>query len=105
MFDTLTNQFVQQLRRSGLSDVESRTYAGTRFLYISTENKNQSVNLSQMIQEAAQPLIQDTDFTFECRFVRQSKDRWVYRFHFRVPSKKSFCCGNQCPNCILLSSQ
>lgn len=101
MSDTLEDRLIRRLRAVGFQDVEYRYYAGVPFLYLRVPEKAPS-SLSSSIRRAALPLIRNTDLTFECCYVRSAGDRWVYRFRFRVPDEKSFCCGNHCPDCILL---
>ncbi|PTX58295.1 hypothetical protein C8P63_11742 [Melghirimyces profundicolus] len=107
MSDTLENRFVKRLRAAGFGDTELRTFAGTHFLYLCPRNGETAAatRLSRAIRKAARPLLLHTKLTLECHFVRKAKDRWVYRIRFRVPDEKSFCCGNQCPDCVLLRSR
>lgn len=76
-------------------------YAGVPFLYLHAPKKTLP-RLSSSFRRAALPLIRNAELTFEYQYVRRCKSRWVFRFRFRVPDKKSFCCGNRCPDCIFL---
>jgi hypothetical protein len=80
-----------------------RYFAGTSFLYVVTKDGATRGQVDALIREQAGLLTQETELFYESTFVRKSDHGWVYRFRFRYPEGKSFCCGNQCPDCILLN--
>ncbi|MDR6225267.1 hypothetical protein [Desmospora profundinema] len=85
-------------KESDCQKVMHRVHAGVDFFYFSPSGLHWGERMKRLIT----PLIKDTEVSFECRYVRRSQERDVYRIHFRVPDEKSFCCGNQCMDCILL---
>lgn len=103
MFGTLYVDLIEQLRKTEqCAEVSRRIYAGATFLSIRPRDGWDHKKIDQLIKEHAARLVNNTDLFYECTFVRSSRGRLVFRFRFRVPDTKSFCCGNQCPNCILL---
>jgi hypothetical protein len=82
--------------------IEHRRYVGIDFLYIRPPTPAARAIFEAKVREQADKMVRGTSLFYECHFVRKATDRWVYRFRFRVPDRKSFCCGNRCPDCILL---
>ncbi|WP_212772936.1 hypothetical protein [Polycladomyces abyssicola] len=100
---TLYERLATQLKASPVcADVRLRTFAGVHFLYLQPADGRQPHELDGLLEQMANELIKGTEWSFACHFVRSSGDTRVYRIQFRVPDIKSFCCGNQCPQCILL---
>ncbi|EGK11987.1 hypothetical protein [Kroppenstedtia eburnea] len=100
MSESLEEKLIRRLGALGYRDVEVHIYAGVPFLYLCAP-KETLPRLTSSIRRAALPPIRNHELTFECRYVRRCKNRWVFRFRFRVPDQKSFCCGNRCSDCIL----
>ncbi|MBN2908716.1 hypothetical protein JQC72_04170 [Polycladomyces sp. WAk] len=100
---TLYERFATQLKSSPLlTDVRLRTFAGVHFLYLHPADDRHSHELDGLLEQTAYELVKGTEWSFNCQFVRSSGGTRVYRLQFRVPDVKSFCCGNQCPQCVLL---
>ncbi|OYD08913.1 hypothetical protein [Paludifilum halophilum] len=85
--------------------VTSRTYAGVPFLYILPGKSQDEKKISQSIRRTAAHLTRHTELSWECSYVRTSGEELVYRFRFLYPDQKSFCCGNQCSDCVLQRRQ
>jgi len=83
--------------------LELKQYAGVSFLYVHG-NISRS-DFERFLHEKAKRFIQDTAWQYEFDFIRQARTASVYRFRLRVPDEKSFCCGNECPHCILYRDQ
>lgn len=80
---------------------EHRVYAGVDFFYLTPAGLHWGERMKQLVI----PLLEGTEVSFNCRHIRRSRERSVYRIHFRMPLEKSFCCGNQCVDCILFKNQ
>ncbi|WP_126427617.1 hypothetical protein [Brevibacillus marinus] len=89
--------------RGGNARVEWRTYAGHRFLYVTSTDALS--DLLAVIQREAEALIKGTRIRYRCDYVRSEEKRFVFRFRFLVPQEKMFCCGNQCADCTLRSGR
>ncbi|WP_400163942.1 hypothetical protein ACAF76_012810 [Brevibacillus sp. TJ4] len=101
MLASFYQQFEDTLHRDGrIAQSKWRTYAGQRFFYVNSALC--APELTICLLEAAGRLSHGTRLKPECIYVR-SDDCWhVYRFRFRVPDEKQFCCGNLCDDCFLL---
>src|SRR5690606_37235548 len=80
--------------------IEHRKYVGIDFLYVRPPTPAARATFEEKARAQADKMVRGTPLFYECHFVRTAKDRLVYRFRFRVPDRKSFCCGNQCADCI-----
>ncbi|MCS1350181.1 hypothetical protein [Mechercharimyces sp. CAU 1602] len=80
--------------------IESKRYTGVNFLYITWKGQKKET-LEICLQRCAQQITRRSSLTYQHHFVRQSGDCLIYRFTFFVPNEKSFCCGNECEDCIL----
>lgn len=97
--------FVDQLKSASeqpFQDLEQRMFAGVSFLFVKMDGSVTRQEFENYLQKAAEQFIEGTAWQYEYDYIRTSKTGHIYRFRFRVPDEKSFCCGNQCPNCILL---
>ncbi|WP_460414921.1 hypothetical protein [Planifilum fimeticola] len=82
--------------------IEHRRYVGIDFLYVRPPTTAAKASFESTARKQADKMVLGTPLFYECHFVRTATDRLVYRFRFRVPDRKSFCCGNQCSDCVLL---
>ena len=100
MLASFYQQFVETLHRDKLiAQSNWRTYAGQRFLYVNSPLP--ASVLTKQLLEAAERLSYGTRLKPECIYVRSAENWHVYRFRFRVPDEKQFCCGNLCEDCFL----
>jgi hypothetical protein len=100
---TLYERLAAQLKASPvLTDVRLRTFAGVHFLYVQPSADCHPHDVDGLLKQTADELVKGTEWSFACHFVRATSDTRVDRLQFRVPDVKSFCCGNQCPHCVLL---
>lgn len=103
MLASFYRQFEECLRSEGIIvQSEWRMYAGQRFFYVNSKLPVHS--LTQLLLETGERLSIGTILKPECIYVRSSDPWHVYRFRFRVPDEKQFCCGNLCEDCFLLRS-
>ncbi|MBA4492916.1 hypothetical protein ACFO25_08495 [Paenactinomyces guangxiensis] len=79
-----------------------RQYAGVSFLYVQMGPSASRRDLESFLQREAECFIRGTEWIYQFAYIRTSAAGLIYRFQLRVPDEKSFCCGNQCVNCILL---
>ncbi|SFI99031.1 hypothetical protein SAMN05421852_103154 [Thermoflavimicrobium dichotomicum] len=96
--------FITQLQKMNTKpflQLTNRQFAGMNFLYVILNPNTSQTKFENFLLTEAKRLISGTDWSFEYQYVRTSNQRLVYRFRFRAPEEKSFCCGNQCPHCIL----
>ncbi|MDH4615838.1 hypothetical protein [Brevibacillus sp. AY1] len=101
MLASFYRQFEEWLHLEGIiENSDWRTYAGQRFFYVNSQLPAQS--LTQQLLETGERLSIGTKLKPECIYVRSAEHWHVYRFRFRVPDEKQFCCGNLCENCFLL---
>lgn len=77
-----------------------QTYAGQLFFYVCSTLP--APLLTNQLMETGERLTTDTKLQPECIYVRSDDVQHVYRFRFRVPDEKQFCCGNLCEDCFLL---
>ncbi|MFC4076917.1 hypothetical protein [Salinithrix halophila] len=103
MAETLDEHFLRQLiLGEGCREAFLRNYAGVQFLYILPATAVNHKEIRCLIDEKATDLTRNSARFHECQYVRQSRGWLVFRFRFRFPDEKSFCCGNQCIDCVLL---
>ncbi|MGF9910654.1 hypothetical protein [Brevibacillus porteri] len=101
MLATFYHQFEEALHREKIVTHSSwRTYAGQLFFYVSSTLP--APLLTKQLMETGERLTTDTKLKPECIYVRSDDMQHVYRFRFRVPDEKQFCCGNLCEDCFLL---
>lgn len=82
--------------------LEHKTFAGASFFYIQAEGQSDQKHVESFIEKEAARFTDGTAWQASLSFVRHSERRGlIYRFQLSVPNEKSFCCGNQCPHCIL----
>lgn len=81
-----------------------RPYAGVVFLYASKDEYETRESFEEELQSIAQKLILGTVWNFTFLYIRTSSQAYVYRAQFLAPMEKSFCCGNECPDCVRLKS-
>lgn len=87
-------------------EISRRIHAGITFLSILPKEGATHQEIEQLIGGFASQLVDQTELYYDIHYVRTtSKGRMIFRFRFRVPNEKSFCCGNQCVNCILLRAK
>ena len=100
MLASFYQQMAETLQQGGMI-VNSiwRTYAGQRFFYVNSMLPAPTV--TTCILEVAKHLSSGTRLQPECVYVRSEATWHVYRFRFRVPDEKQFCCGNLCADCVL----
>jgi hypothetical protein len=103
----MVQEFIHRLNKLAhkpFSDLFERQFAGVSFIYVKL-HRHSRTEFENCLQIEARQFIQGTDWSFEFSYIRTYHDLCVYRFQFSVPNEKSFCCGNQCPDCILLKSR
>lgn len=101
---TLLEIFLKKLaqsRNKPFLTLTSRCFAGVSFLYVQLKNGHSQTEWEQFLMDEAKSLIENTVWTFDFRFVRLHGEQLVYRVRFLAPLSKSFCCGNECPDCVL----
>lgn len=100
MLESFYRQFTETLHQGKMVAESSwRTYAGQRFFYVNSTLP--APILTKLLVGAAERLSSGTRLQPECVYVRSDADWHVYRFRFRVPDEKQFCCGNLCEDCFL----
>ncbi len=104
MMESLYSKLVEELGAAEqCTTVSRRIHAGITFLSILPKDGITKQEIEQLIRGAASRLVDRTDLSYDNHYVRTTgQGIIVFRFRFRVPNEKSFCCGNQCVNCILL---
>lgn len=101
MLEKLTAQLVIRLLSANVTeDVTKNTFVGMTFLYITPVNGTGEKEIRSLIAQTADSLTLNRNIYYDCFYVRQKERQFVYRFRFRYPDEKSFCCGNRCPDCI-----
>ncbi|MFC7441321.1 hypothetical protein [Laceyella putida] len=96
--------FVDHLLRAEpkpFKQFEHKQFAGVSFFCIQISETSDQQQVETFIQKEAARFIDGTAWQVAFSYVRRSKSGLIYRFQLRVPDEKSFCCGNQCPHCIL----
>jgi hypothetical protein len=96
--------FVQTLssaEHKPYAELVRKQFAGVSFLYVKLRATFSQQDFENFLQKAAERFIIGTAWSYEFEYIRSSQAGLIYRFRFRVPEEKSFCCGNECPNCIL----
>ncbi|SEM71546.1 hypothetical protein [Lihuaxuella thermophila] len=78
-----------------------KQFAGVSFLYVKLQAPSSQQDFENFLHKEAERFITGTSWFYEFEYIRSSQAGLIYRFRFRVPEEKSFCCGNECPNCIL----
>ncbi|QQE72934.1 hypothetical protein KDJ56_13365 [Brevibacillus composti] len=103
LLDQWYHQLIIHLREEGvITEAAWREYAGQRFLYVNSPLPPPELGIC--LTEAGERMTQGTVARPECIFVRSSGTDQVYRFRFRIPEDKKFCCGNLCEDCFLFRS-
>lgn len=106
LFHTLYEKYITYLQSE--SDTPDqwflRIYAGAVFLYAPLELNHSKKELEKQLDEQALKCILNTIWRFHYQYIRTSKTATIYRIQFLAPMEKSFCCGNDCPNCVRLQS-
>ncbi len=83
------------------AELVRKEYAGVSFFYVRLIATSSQQDLEIFLQQEAERFVTGTAWKYEFEYIRSSQAGLVYRFRFSVPEEKSFCCGNQCPGCIL----
>jgi hypothetical protein len=102
--NTPVTQFIEQLNQrldKPFHHVEERRFAGVSFLFIQPADSSFRPELEEFLTREALLFAEGTAWFHELEYIRTSKAGIIYRFRFRVPEEKSFCCGNRCSECIL----
>lgn len=94
---------ITQKRNSKVA-VTIRPYAGVVFLYANKSEYETRESFELELRSIAQELILGTIWHFTYLYIRTSSQAYVYRAQFLAPMEKSFCCGNECPDCVRLKS-
>jgi hypothetical protein len=98
-------QFAEELcaaKDKPFAKLEQKRFAGVSFLYVQIPDEpGAKETFEAFLRKRAEEFVQDTAWTYEFEYIRTSRQGLIYRYRFRVPEEKSFCCGNECPNCIL----
>jgi hypothetical protein len=84
--------------------MQVRRYAGVSFLNFLLKEGAAREDLETFIRKEAERFTENTAWSQEFVYVRTSHLGLIYRFRFRVPNEKSFCCGNLCPDCVRLNN-
>ncbi|MCD7033919.1 hypothetical protein LRR81_06695 [Metabacillus sp. GX 13764] len=84
---------------------ERKIIAGTPFLYISAKEDVPLEELKKCIFRASKKAMLKKRVTVKTVFVRRDGNLNVFRHRFFVPQEKMFCCGNLCPDCVLLKKK
>ncbi len=105
--ESLYSRFIEKLKETDQCiEISRRIHAGITFLSIQPKEGTTHQKIEQLIREIASQVIGQRSLYYDLHYVRTtSKGKMIFRFRFRVPNEKSFCCGNQCVNCILLQSK
>jgi hypothetical protein len=99
---SLAEQFLTLLNQTEERPCQSfaiRTFAGKTFLY--AKSTDLETPILSFVNQKGKQMVRGTIWKFNCRFVRQTDEMDVFEIAFLAPEEKSFCCGNQCVNCIL----
>ncbi|TCS95015.1 hypothetical protein [Hazenella coriacea] len=94
-------QTLSTLTEKPFSQLEHRQFAGASFFMVQLKPPFSKRDLEQFLLDEMNHFFKNTIFTYELTYLRTSKSEFIYRLQLRVPDEKSFCCGNQCPHCIL----
>lgn len=78
--------------------VEKRFISGFCFLYI--QSASHVHQLESLIIQAANTICYKKKISYECSYVRPTKDGQLFRIRFLAPTEKMFCCGNECTDCV-----
>ncbi|MGG4490644.1 hypothetical protein [Metabacillus idriensis] len=76
--------------------------AGIPFLYVQMNFAESLAHIKLKIEKECRYAMNGKRLTFECIFVREDTNLYVFRHRFYVPQEKMFCCGNLCEDCIRL---
>ncbi|MBD1370968.1 hypothetical protein IC620_01145 [Hazenella sp. IB182357] len=81
--------------------LDMKIFAGVPFLYFKLQDHSGQHALEVWLDKVIEGFTSGTIWTIQWLYIRSSSNGLVYKFSIRSPNQKSFCCGNQCPNCIL----
>lgn len=79
--------------------------AGIPFLYVQVNSGRALADITLKIEKESRFAMKGKRLTFDCIFVREDKNLYVFRHRFYVPQEKMFCCGNLCEDCIRLKKR